>query len=189
LAARKARPSKSRQLQRKKKRSKRFDVEKEFRQNPFQTLREGWLLCAGDKAKSNAMTIGWGAFGTLWRQPALTVYVAQKRYTHDFMEQAKYFTVMQFDRESKDKVLEYMGHNTGRDGDKAQALGLTTAYTENGTPYYAEADVVIECEVMYDAPFQESGFKNEVPRETYANFDAGIHSQYIGRVVKAWKKQ
>jgi len=130
-----------------------------------------------------------GAFGTLWRQPALTVYVAQKRYTHDFMEQAKYFTVMQFDRESKDKVLEYMGHNSGRDGDKAQALGLTTVYTENGTPYYAEADVVIECEVMYDAPFQESGFKNEVPRETYANFDAGIHSQYIGRVVKAWKKQ
>lgn len=28
---------------------------------------------------------------------------------------------------------------SGRDGDKALALGLHTAYTANGTPYYTEA--------------------------------------------------
>lgn len=36
------------------------------------------------------------------------------------------------------KILRYMGTKSGRDGDKAQALGLHTAYTENGTPYYNE---------------------------------------------------
>lgn len=81
-----------------------------------------------------------------------------------------------------------MGSHSGRDGDKAQALGLHVAYTEHGTPYYEEADMVIECEVMYAAPFVKSGFRNEVPRKLYANFPPGIHSEYIGEVVNAWKK-
>ena len=28
-----------------------------------------------------------------------------------------------------------------------------TAYTANGTPYYTEASMVIECKIMYAAPF------------------------------------
>jgi flavin reductase (DIM6/NTAB) family NADH-FMN oxidoreductase RutF len=102
------------------------------------------------------------------------------------MDKAKYFTLMTFDK-SHQNILEYMGSHSGRDGDKAKALGLHTLYTEHGTPYYAEADMVIECEMMYDKPFDPSGFK-EVPKKLYANFPAGIHSMYIGRVVKAWKR-
>ena len=86
------------------------------------------------------------------------------------------------------KVLNYMGTKSGRDGDKAQALGLHTAYTANGTPYYTEATMVIECKIMYAAPFDPQGFKSDVPKQMYANFPAGIHSMYIGEVVNAWKK-
>jgi flavin reductase (DIM6/NTAB) family NADH-FMN oxidoreductase RutF len=86
------------------------------------------------------------------------------------------------------KVLNYMGYNSGRDGDKAQALGLHTAYTANGTPYYTEATMVIECKIMYVAPFDPNGFKSDAPKKMYANFPAGIHSMYIGEVVNAWKK-
>ena len=100
------------------------------------------------------MTIGWGGIGTLWGSTALTVYVAEKRYTKEFMDKAEYFTVMVFDVKDS-KVLNYMGTKSGRDGDrsatqgdacpdkKAQALGLHTAYTANGTPYYTEAAMVI----------------------------------------------
>jgi len=168
-----------------------FDVEKEFRENGFQFFHgkgtHGILLAVGDKNKSNAMTIGWGAIGTLWgHNDAVTVYVAEKRFTKEFMDKAKYFTVMTFSPKHAD-VLDYMGSHSGRDGDKAKALGLHTMYTENGTPYYEEADMVIECEMMYAAPFDKSGFK-KVPAELYSDFPAGIHSQYIGRVVKAMKK-
>jgi len=163
-----------------------FDVVDEYGENPFATFREGWLLCAGDKQKSNAMTIGWGAFGTLWRQTAVTVYVAQERYTKQFMDNHKYFTIMQFGP-GYEEVLDYMGHNSGRDGDKAAHLGLHTAYTENGTPYYEEASVVIECEVMYADDFRSEGMK-EIPAQLYSDFPAGVHAQYIGKVVKAMKK-
>ena len=164
-----------------------FNVREDFTDNAFQWFRDAQLLCAEDKTQSNAMTIGWGGIGTLWGRDALTVYVAEKRYTKEFIDKAEYFTVMTFDVENS-KVLTYMGTKSGRDGDKAQALGLHTAYTTNGTPYYTEATMVIECKIMYAAPFDPQYFKSDAPKKMYANFPAGIHSMYIGEVINAWKK-
>jgi len=166
-----------------------FAVTEDFDVNPFNFFMSdgGLILCAGDREKSNAMTIGWGGLGTLWgRNHAVTVYVAQSRYTRQFMDNAKYFTVMAFGPDQRN-VPDYLGHNSGRDGDKAAALGLHTLYTENGTPYYAEARLVLECELMYASPFDAENMK-EVPAKLYANFPAGVHTMYIGRVVKALKK-
>ena len=166
---------------------KKMNVVEDFTDNGFQWFRNALLLAAGDRTKSNAMTIGWGGIGTLWQKTALTVYVAEKRYTKEFMDRSDYFTVMAFDEENG-KVLQYMGTKSGRDGDKAQALGLHTAYTANGTPYYIEATMVIECKIMYAAPFDADYFKSDVPKNMYSHFPAGIHSMYIGEVVNAWKK-
>ena len=166
---------------------KKFNVVEDFTDNGFQWFRDAQLLCAGNEAKSNAMTIGWGGIGTLWGRPSMTVYVAEKRYTKEYMDSVAYFTVMSFDVKDS-KVLTYMGSKSGRDGDKARALGLHKAYTANGTPYYTEASMVIECKIMYVAPFDPKGFKSDVPKKMYSNFPAGIHTMYIGEVVNAWKK-
>ena len=159
---------------------KKFNVREDFTENGFQWFLDepsgkaerhvAELLAAGDKEKSNAMTIGWGGIGTLWGRTALTVYVAEKRYTKEFMDKAEYFTVMAFDVEQS-KVLNYMGTKSGRDGDKAQALGLHTAYTANGTPYYTEATMVIECKIMYAAPLDQKGHK-DVPKKFYNRFNS-----------------
>ena len=166
---------------------KKFNVREDFDENGFQWFHDAELLAAGDKSKSNAMTIGWGGIGTLWGRTALTVYVAEKRYTKEFMDKSDYFTVMTFDVEDS-KVLRYMGSKSGRVDDKAADLGLHTAYTANGTPYYTEARMVIECKIMYAAPFDPQYFKSEVPKNMYTHFPAGIHTMYIGEVVNAWKR-
>ena len=167
-----------------------IDVRKEFADNPFDIFTgKGMLLCAGDREKSNAMTIGWGGLGTLWgRNDAVTVYVAEKRHTKLFMDKATNFTVMAFDKEKQANILDYMGRNSGRDGDKAAALGLHLAYTERGTPYYEEAEMVLECELMYAAPFDPVGMR-DVPQKLYANFPAGVHTMYIGRIVQALSRR
>ena len=166
-----------------------FTVTEDFLLNPFNYFSQpgGMLVCAGDRNASNAMTIGWGGLGTLWGHSTntVTVYVAQKRYTHEFMERNDYFTIMTFKDQN---VLRYMGSHSGRDGDKAAALGLHVAYTENGTPYYEEAECVIECKKIYSDTFNPEDFKDEIPRNFYDRFDAGYHSFYIGKVVKAMKK-
>ena len=164
-----------------------FKVTEGFEENGFQWFHDAQLLAAGNKEVSNAMTIGWGGIGTLWGRTALTVYVAEARYTKVFMDNSEYFTVMSFDV-ADSKVLNYMGTKSGRDGDKAEALGLHKAYTPNGTPYYTEATMVIECRTMYAAPFDPQYFKSDVPKRMYSHFPAGIHSMYIGEVVNAWKK-
>ena len=166
-----------------------FTVTEDFLLNPFNYFSQpgGMLVCAGNRDKSNAMTIGWGALGNLWGHgtSTVTVYVAEKRFTREFMENSDYFTIMTFkDRE----VLRYMGTKSGRDGDKAAALGLHVAYTENGTPYYEEAECVIECKTMYSQEFDPKHFRDDVPREFYDGFQAGYHSFYIGKIVKAMKK-
>ena len=166
---------------------KKFNVKEDFAENGFQWFHDAELLAAGDREKSNAMTIGWGGIGTLWGRTALTVYVAEKRYTKEFMDRSEYFTVMAFDV-AHSNVLNYMGRQSGRDGDKAKALGLHTAYTENGTPYYTEAEMVIECRIMYAAPFDPQYFKSDAPKNMYRNFPAGVHTMYIGEVVNAWRK-
>ncbi len=164
-----------------------FDVTKDFRGNPFTFFRNNApILLAGDRQSYNAMTIGWGAMGTLWQQATVTVYVAPARYTHQFMEEKKHFTVMTF----KDpKIAEFMGSHSGRDTDKAKELGLHVAYTDNGTPYFTEAEMVLECETMYGGKLTESDFRNEVPKNLYADFPAGIHSLYMGKLSGALKKQ
>lgn len=164
-----------------------IDVKQDFTENGFQWFRNAELVAAGNQNKHNAMTIGWGGIGTLWGRTALTVYVAEKRYTKQFMDEAQYFTVMAFDVE-RSNVLNYMGTKSGRDGNKAAALGLHTAFTANGAPYYTEAELVIECKTMYAAPFDPKYFKSEVPQRQYSNFPPGLHTMYIGEVVNAWKK-
>lgn len=166
---------------------KKFNVREDLTVNAVQWFRDAELLAAGNKEKSNAMTIGWGGIGILWGRPALTVYVAEQRYTKEFMDKSEYFTVMAFDAKNR-KVLNYMGSKSGRDGDKAKALGLHTAFTANGTPYYTEATMVIECRIMYAAPFDPRYFKSDAPKNMYADFPAGIHSMYIGEIINAWKK-
>ncbi len=166
-----------------------FDYTDDFDGNPFTWFKgSGLLMAVGDKDNHNAMTIGWGALGNVWgaNVNTITVYVAPARYTYQFMEKYKYFTVMTFDEDHKD-VLAYMGSHSGRDGNKEEALGLHVAYTEHGAPYYLEASEVYECEIIYRDPFDPAGFE-EIPRKRYENFPAGIHHMYIGKILSAKRK-
>ena len=164
-----------------------FDVQKEFQKNGFDWFTENLILCSGDTTESNAMTIGWGGIGNFLghNRPAVTVYVAPGRYTWEFMEKYPRFTIMQFD---DPEIWKYLGSQSGRDGDKAAALGLHVAYTEHGTPYYEEANLVIECETMTAWHQTEQDFRNDTPKKWYDGFDAGIHTVYVGEVIGAWKR-
>ena len=168
-----------------------LNVDEEWDENPFTWFKgQGLLLAVGDSINNNAMTIGWGSLGNVWSKIGLntvTVYVAEARYTYQFMEKYDYFTVMAFDKEDA-RILGYMGTHSGRDGDKAVHLGLHTLFTKNGTPYYEEAELVLECKTIYRAPFLTEGMCDEV-KKFYENFDAGIHHMYIGNIVGAWIKE
>ena len=63
----------------------------EFRCDAFQVWGDNWLaLAAGDfeEKRFNAMTVGWGFFGTMWAAPAVMVVVRPQRHTYGLIQRA-----------------------------------------------------------------------------------------------------
>ena len=89
---------------------------------------------------------------------------------------------MQFDNP---KVWQYMSSNSGRDSDKVAVLSLHVAYTEHGTPYCEESNLIIECETMSVWHQTEQDFRNDTPKKWHESFDAGILTVYVGEVIGA----
>ncbi|MFB0973579.1 MAG: flavin reductase, partial [Bacteroidales bacterium] len=124
----------------------------------------GVLKGAKGKDSYNTMTASWGSIGNLWNKPVATVYVYPTRYTYGFIEKSDYYTLCFFDEQYR-KALEYCGSHSGRDAkdrNKAIEAGLTPEYTELGNVYFKEAYLVLECKVIYEDPFRESGFRGGV---------------------------
>ena len=124
-------------------------MREDFTENGFQWFHDAELLAAGDKEKSNAMTIGWGGIGTLWGRTALTVYVAEKRYTKEFLDKTEYFTVMAFDVENS-KVLNYMGTKIllstlpafAQEENGFKKFNVREDFTENGFQWFRDAELL-----------------------------------------------
>lgn len=156
--------------------------------NAVDLFANDWMaLASGREGDMNAMTIGWGGIGQLWRKPVVTVYVSSSRYTHGFMEHNPYFTVTAFPERYRE-ALQYLGTHSGRDeADKVQNAGLTTEYTKLGNPIFREGNLAIECRTIYHAPF----IRDSIDAETAKFYDngTGMHTQYIGEIVHVWKKK
>lgn len=155
--------------------------------NPADLFGEDWAaLAAGNAESMNAMTIGWGQFGTLWQRPVVTVYVAPERYTNEFMDRSEYFTVTAFPKDKKDSLL-YIGTHSGRDEDKLKKAGLTPEFTPLGNPIFKEATLAIECKILYKEPLKFY-LMPEKTREFYNERKITPHIQYIGEVINVWQK-
>ena len=160
---------------------------KEIIDNPIVKVGDEWMaLAAGREGDMNAMTIGWGTWGVLWGRPVVTVYVSSSRHTHSFMERNEYFTVTGFPEQYR-QALSYIGSHSGRDGDKLKDAGLTPEFTELGNPIFREANLAIECRLLY----KEVLDVEQAPDRIREMYDRGVgpHSMYIGEIVNVWVKE
>jgi hypothetical protein len=99
------------------------------------------LLTSGDFSRNsfNAMTVGWGSLGYMWRKPFVQVVVRPVRYTYEFIEKYDTFTLCAFPKKFH-SAMQLLGTKSGRNGDKISESGLTPmASTMISAPGYAEA--------------------------------------------------
>jgi len=156
--------------------------------NPVVFFGKDWAaLAAGKKNALNAMTVGWGQFGTLWGRKVVTVYVAPERYTNEFMKKSDYFTLTAFPADKKE-ALVYIGNHSGRDGDKLKAAGLTPEFTPLGNPIFKEGNLAVECKIIYKEQLKPE-LMDAKARLFYETKKAKPHIMYIGEVVNVWKKE
>ena len=145
------------------------------------------ILAMGNKEEHNAMTIGWGTLGVLWSTPIYTVFVSSSRYSYNLMEKYDTFTVTFFNKSHMKDVM-YLGHHSGRDGDKIRKTSLHLNYTEAGNPIFDEAFLVIECRKIYAAPFDSAKLLPE-QKDFYEKRQIGIHSEYVGEILNVFVKE
>ena len=150
--------------------------------NPYDKIGKEWMLCtAGGEGNYNTMTCSWGHLGCLWNLPTAVCYVRPQRYTREFIDREERYTLCFF-REEHKKALGYLGTKSGRDEDKVAAAGLTPVHEEDYT-YFKEADLVLVCRTLYQAPLKEECFRDAaVMEKNYPNRD--FHDLYIGHIEK-----
>ncbi len=155
-----------------------------FNVSAFDVYNKEWaLVTAGTEDHFNSMTISWGGLGTLWRKPAVTVYVKPVRYTHQFMDENDLFTVS-FYSEDYRKALDIMGTKSGRDCDKVKEAGLTPLAVQ-GTMTFREAKVTLICRKMYRQDLDRRFMDDETVRMFYVKEEP--HTMYIGEVLEILK--
>ncbi len=150
--------------------------------NPFRQIGDKWMLItAGDPGNFNTMTASWGGLGVLWNKDVATCYVRPQRYTYEFMENNKYFTLCFFEDEDKD-ILTYCGSHSGKDVDKIKKTGLVPFKTEKGNVSFEQAVFYYECRKLYVEDMKPLNFKDtSLEQKIYPNKD--YHRIYIGEIV------
>jgi flavin reductase (DIM6/NTAB) family NADH-FMN oxidoreductase RutF len=139
-----------------------------------------FLVAKGKSGKANAMTIGWGFIGTMWRKPVFIVAVRHSRYTFKLLEESDSFTVC-LPAKGQEEWLDVCGNKSGRDMDKFKKLGMTEKKgLKVNAPYIEECPVHFECEIIYKDDLDPEKIKREIKNDVYPAED--MHVLYYGEV-------
>jgi len=162
---------------------KNIDV-KLIKDNTFKLIGTDWMLItAGTKSSFNTMTASWGGFGILWDKPVTFCFIRPQRYTYEFVEKNDFFTLTFFEEKYRD-ILELCGTKSGRDIDKIKATGLVPLETERGNIYFEQAQMVLECQKIYNDDIKPENFIiSEIETRIYPARD--YHRLYIAEIINA----
>jgi len=161
---------------------------KSLRDNPVSLFADNWfVVTAGNDSAFNQMTISWGALGSLWNAPVATIYIRDSRYTYQYINKGKYFTLCAFDEAYREKVL-FIGSHSGKNTDKIKDTGLSPLKTKLGNIYYKEARLVMECEKIYSGDLLPEEILDSVGKNYYNNTDSR-HRMFIGKILNVWEKK
>jgi flavin reductase (DIM6/NTAB) family NADH-FMN oxidoreductase RutF len=154
----------------------------EIKGNPIHLIGQEWMLItAGTPQHFNTMTASWGSLGELWFKPVCFCFVRPQRYTYEFMEKNDAFTLSFFIDHYKPQ-LNFCGSRSGRETDKVDECGFTTREAENGSVFFEEARLVLECRKIYFQDLDPSHFLDDSIMHNYPQKD--FHRMYIGEITR-----
>jgi len=158
----------------------------QIEENPFKLIGHNWMLItAGDIERFNTMTASWGGMGVLWDKNVCFCFVRPSRYTFEFMEDNRSFSLSFFD-DTYRRVLEYCGSHSGRHVDKIEKCGITPVEGAINDVYFEEAKLVVECRKLYAQELDPTAFFAQTLVDIYPEKD--YHRMYVGEIAKVLAK-
>lgn len=166
---------------------------KDIKENPIKLFGDDWaVIAAGTKDDFNELTVSWGALGDAWwdNMPIAIIFVSATRYTHKYLEENDTFSINVFPREYR-KAVAYIGSHSGKDEDKIVATGLDVVFSDNGTPIFPEARLIIECRKVYAHDLDRDKFSESlVGNYAQKKFEGVVpHTVYFGEIINCWIKK
>lgn len=153
--------------------------------NVFKLIGKDWMLItAGTRESFNTMTASWGGMGVLWDKKVCFAFVRPTRYTFEFLEQSEVYTLSFLEEQYRD-ILMYCGTKSGRDVNKITETNLAPIFG-NGTVYFAEARLVMECRKIYVQDIKPGNFLDQTINEYYPKKD--YHRIYVGEITRCLKR-
>jgi flavin reductase (DIM6/NTAB) family NADH-FMN oxidoreductase RutF len=144
------------------------------------------LVSQAKQGSPNAMAIGWGQVGIVWRKRVFTVLVRPSRHTYGLIEEAGEFTVNIVPPQLKD-LVQYCGSVSGRNHDKFKEKGMTAISSSKiKTPIVKECILHYECRIIYKNDLISSELKAFIVTGFYPNGD--FHRLYFGEILACQKE-
>ena len=157
----------------------------EMEDNVLSRIGKDWMLItAGNDKKCNTMTASWGGLGVLWNANVSFAFVRPSRYTFEFLEREKYYSLSFFEPGYK-HALQICGTKSGRDVDKMAEADLHPVF-DAPAPYFEEAELSLVCRKLYTQDMDPAHFLDPTLESHYKNGD--YHRIYVGEIVKVMKK-
>jgi flavin reductase (DIM6/NTAB) family NADH-FMN oxidoreductase RutF len=153
--------------------------------NVFKLIGKDWMLItAGIRESFNTMTASWGGMGVLWDKKVCFAFVRPTRYTFEFLEKSEFYTFSFLEEQYRDTLM-YCGTKSGRDVNKVIETNLTPIFG-NGTVFFAEARLVMECRKIYVQDITPGNFLDQTMNEYYPKKD--YHRIYVGEIIRCLKR-
>src|SRR6056297_3599980 len=105
------------------------------------------VSCRGEDGFDNALVVGY-ACNCSYDPPMVMVGIVPSRYSYELVKQNPCY-VVHFARTDQKEAWDYLGSESGRDGDKLAHLGLTVEDGEVvNAPVITDFPVAVECSVV-----------------------------------------
>ncbi|MBP3783617.1 MAG: flavin reductase [Butyrivibrio sp.] len=151
-------------------------------EGPFKFTGLKVLVTAGSGDKVNTAAASFGAVGYLWNRRVVYIFLREKRFTRELVEQNGAFSLSFLNHDEFRGAIKYIDAVSGRDENKIAGARLNVNY-DDGIPFIDEADNVITCKLLYYQEFSEDGIVDKgIIDEFYKNGD--YHMVYVGEIKK-----
>jgi flavin reductase (DIM6/NTAB) family NADH-FMN oxidoreductase RutF len=159
--------------------------DKELKQKAFDAVKNGRaLLCsaAGDHAPVNAMTIGWGFWGTVWNKDVFLAYVRPGRHTFQNLKIWPRFSINLFFDDRYKNWFQVCGKESFRDKDKITDLGIPLKRGPQNIPFIEKADLVLLCRIIAVQGLDAGSLPEDVESRFYRGED--YHHLFYGEIIR-----
>lgn len=152
----------------------------------IELISKDWaLLTSGDADDFNTMTVSWGGIGFIWNKPVAFVFVRAERYTFEYLERTKKFT-LSFLKDEFHKAHSVCGSKSGRDCDKVKETGLTPVFLDSKQVTFNESKLVLDCKIMYGDVLDSENYVDTEALEKWYGAKGGMHKMYVAEVQDAY---